>query len=74
MQRLEVLSPALGKMKIAQVLARAGLHLATTTVGRVLKEHPQRLPLPNGEVPAGKRRVVTATSAHEEDSTFPNCQ
>ena len=36
-QRLKVLCPSLGKVKIAQVLARAGLHLCATTVGRMLK-------------------------------------
>ena len=34
-QRLEVLCPTMGKQKIAQVLCRAGLHLGTTTVGRI---------------------------------------
>ncbi len=29
--------PTLGKAKIAQMLARAGLHLGATTVGRMLK-------------------------------------
>ena len=39
-QRLKVLCPALGKVKIAQILARAGLHLGVTTVGRMLKAMP----------------------------------
>jgi putative transposase len=39
-QRLKVLCPSMGKQKIAQVLCRAGLHLGTTTVGRILKEPP----------------------------------
>jgi hypothetical protein len=41
-QRFKTLCPSLGKQKIAQVLCRAGLHLGTTTVGRILKEnsHP----------------------------------
>ena len=43
-QRLKVLCPALGKQKIAQVLCRAGLHLGTTTVGRILKEAPHPKP------------------------------
>jgi transposase InsO family protein len=30
----------MGKQKIAQILARAGLHLASSTVGRILKEEP----------------------------------
>jgi putative transposase len=39
-QRLKVLCPTLGKAKIAQVLARAGLHLGATTIGRVMHEAP----------------------------------
>ena len=39
-QRMKTLCPMLGKVKIAQVLARAGLHLGQTTVGRILKEKP----------------------------------
>ena len=39
-QRLKVLCPALGKVKIAQTLARAGLHLGASTVGRMLKATP----------------------------------
>ena len=35
-RRLKTLCPSLGKAKIAQMLARAGLHLGTTTVGRML--------------------------------------
>jgi hypothetical protein len=36
----------LERMKIAQILARAGLHLGVATVGRMLKEEPQ--PMPEG--------------------------
>ena len=43
-QQLKVLCPSLGKQKIAQVLGRAGLHLGTTTVGRILKEDPHPKP------------------------------
>jgi transposase InsO family protein len=43
-QRLKVLCPSLEKQKIAQVLCRAGLHLGTTTVGRILKEPPHPKP------------------------------
>ena len=35
-QQLKALCPMLGKVKIAQILARAGLHLGATTVGRML--------------------------------------
>ena len=34
-------APSMGKVKIAQTLARAGLHLGATTVGRMLKGKPQ---------------------------------
>jgi hypothetical protein len=43
-QRLKSLSPSMGKVKIAETLCRAGLHLGTTTVGRILKEEPQPAP------------------------------
>ncbi len=42
-KELKALVPAMGKVRIAQVLARAGLHLGATTVGRILKE-PEPLP------------------------------
>ena len=56
-QRLKALCPTLGKAKIAEMLCRAGLHLGTTTVGRILKEPPQRIP-PDAAEPS--ERVVTA--------------
>jgi len=37
-QPLKAFIPALGKEKIAQTLARAGLHLGVTTVGRMIKD------------------------------------
>ncbi len=39
-QLLKALCPNMGKVKIAEVLARAGLHLASSTVGRMLNEEP----------------------------------
>jgi len=55
-QRLKTLSPSMGKVKIAESLCRAGLHLGVTTVGRILKEEP--LPSPGYTAPS--TRVVTA--------------
>ena len=55
-QRLKTLSPSMGKVKIAETLCRAGLHLGTTTVGRILKEDP----LPSPEDAAPSTRIVTA--------------
>ena len=56
-QRLKTLCPSMGKVKIAQTLCRAGLHLGATAVGRILKESPQPQPQKKA-VSAG--RVVTA--------------
>ncbi len=56
-QRLKALCPSLGKGKIAEMLCRAGLHLGTTSVGRILKEPPQ--PAPRDAVEPSER-VVTA--------------
>ncbi len=36
-RRLKVLFPSMGRKRIAQMLARAGLHLSASTVGRMLK-------------------------------------
>ena len=55
-QRLKTLNPTMGKVKIAETLCRAGLHLGVTTVGRILKEEPQ----PGPEDAAPSTRVVTA--------------
>jgi putative transposase len=56
-RRLQTLCPSLGKVKIAQVLARAGLHLAPTTVRRMV-EAPRP---PNPRVaPRAVVRVLTA--------------
>ncbi len=45
-QRLKTLCPTMGKVKIAQTLARAGLHLGATTVGRMLREDATPKPRP----------------------------
>jgi len=37
--RLKILCPAMGKVKIAQALTKAGLVLSTSTVGRILKSN-----------------------------------
>ena len=69
-QQFKTLSPTLGKVKIADILGRAGLHLAASTVGRIVKEKP--VPPPTSEVqiantPTGDdtarsmaKRIVTA--------------
>ena len=65
-QRLKTLCPTLGKVKIAQILARAGLHLGITTVGRMLKAKDKKAPpskpdaTPTAEDSTPSERVVTA--------------
>jgi len=56
-RRLKTLCPAMGKKRIAQALARAGLHLGTTTVGRMLKQQPQKTE------PAEEALVVDETAS-----------
>jgi putative transposase len=58
-QQLQALCPALGKKKIAAILARAGLHLGVTTVARFRSDKPQPTrPLP--EASSSPSRIVTA--------------
>ena len=59
-QRLQTLCPTLGKKKLSEVLARAGLHLATTTIGRIRKEKPKPGPLADRQLRKTSGRVVTA--------------
>src|SRR5436190_7932591 len=43
-KRLQTLCPNFGKKKLSEVLARAGLHLGTTTIGRIRRERPPLQP------------------------------
>ena len=56
-KRLRILCPKLGTVKMAQVLARAGLHLGPTTVRRMLRVPQKQGPLATRRA---SRRVVTA--------------
>jgi len=60
-RRLKVLCPRLGKVKIAQVLARAGLHLAPTTVRRMLRDRPS--PRPH-QAPQAARHIAARHPNH----------
>ncbi len=62
-QRLKVLCPTLGKKRIAQLLARAGLRLSASTVGRVLKK-TSAPPPPETPSEPESGRVVTAKYPH----------
>ena len=60
-QRLKILCPTMGKVKIAETLCRAGLHLCVTTAGRILKESPrQEPPAPQAEPKKKPKRVQSS--------------
>jgi transposase InsO family protein len=61
-KRLKVLCPTLGRVKIARILARAGLHLGPTTVRRML--HPPRPPKPIPS-PQTAPRIITARKPND---------
>jgi transposase InsO family protein len=63
-QRLQTLCPRLGKVKIAQVLARAGLHLGATTIGRMQRQPPASAPPPRLETMPSARRVTAKYPNH----------
>ena len=63
-QRLKALCPAMGKVKIAQTLTRAGLHLCATTVGRILKEDAAPKPRPTKNAPSSGRLVTAKHPNH----------
>ena len=54
-QRLKVVCPTMGKTRIANVLCRAGLHLGSTTVHRMLREtESSKPPTPARSTGAGR--------------------
>ena len=65
-RKLKVLFPSVGRKRIAQTLARAGLHLSASTVGRMLKdrrrdpERPTETDEVSSEHQTDRLRIVTA--------------
>jgi len=59
-QRLKALCPSLGKRKIAQFLARAGLHLGSTTVQRMIRSKATRPPAGPIDQAEQSDHIVTA--------------
>ena len=60
-QRLKILCPVMGRKRIAEVLSRAGLQLAATTVERFLKSSSKTNPVdPVNPVKNSKHKVVAA--------------
>lgn len=64
-QRIKLSCPSLGKVNIAETLARAGIHIGKTTVGRILKEQPAEAPEPSSSESTGKcNRIVSKYASH----------
>ena len=64
-QRIKLFCPSLGKVKIAETLARAGIHIGKTTVARILKEKPAEAPEPSSSTDMSKRsRIVSKYPGH----------
>ncbi len=70
-QRLKMLCPAMGKVKIAQTLARAGLHLGASTVGRILKEEPVGLQPPPAAEQGASAVGETSKPTHVVTAKYP---
>lgn len=72
-QRLKALCPSLGKVKIADLLARAGLHLAPSTVRRMIQEPPVKpppAPVPTARPESsGKVTAKRVNHVHHSDLT-----
>jgi putative transposase len=70
-QALKRLAPTMGKVRIAQMLARSGLHLGVSTVKRMLERRAVAAPTPTPPAdrprpakPAASGRTVTAKRAN----------
>ena len=67
-QRLKVLCPLMGKKRIAETLARAGLSLSTTTVGRCLRSSHSVPPC----VPANRQQSTDSARPQVVTAKYPN--
>jgi putative transposase len=63
-RQLKALFPAMGSVRIAQILARLGLHLAVSTVRRMVREKKGPLRGEPVAVPALRRRVIARYPGH----------
>ena len=63
-QQIKLYCPTLGKVKIADKLARAGIHIGKSTVERILKERPAEPPNPTDGNADKQSRVVSKYPGH----------
>jgi transposase InsO family protein len=69
-QSLKALAPLMGRVRIADLLARAGLHLSASTVRRLL-ERPVPKPPPTGPVKSGKIEKGEKASGRTVTARYP---
>jgi putative transposase len=63
-QQIKLFCPTHGKLKIAEKLARAGMHIGKSTVERILKERPVEPPHPTHENGDQQVRIVSKYPGH----------
>ena len=63
-QQIKLFCPTLGKVKIADKLARAGIHIGKTTVERILKENPVAPPDPTNDDAGKQCKIVSKYPGH----------
>jgi hypothetical protein len=71
-QRIKLFCPSLGKVKITETLARAGIHIGKTTVGRILKEKPVDSPDPTEDT-SKCSRIVSKYPNHRSQMALMLC-
>ena len=63
-QQLKLYCPILGRVKIADILARVGLHISASTVRRIINEPPAVVAVVEPDSPSAKPRILK--------SNYPN--
>ena len=63
-QQVKLFCPTLGKVKIADMLARAGIHIGKTTVGRILNENLVKPPDPTTDDAGKQCKIVSKYPGH----------
>jgi transposase len=63
-QQIKLFCPTLGKVKIADKLARAGIHIGKTTVQRILKQKPGKEPESPSDDRGTGNRIVAKYPSH----------
>ena len=71
-KQIRLFYPTLGKVKIADQLARAGIHIGKTTVERILKEKPVYIPDPTTDDSGRQCPIVSKYPGHTWHADLSN--